>query len=315
MANRVFIIPLRSDLAGVGLNLGDLHPNAGQKNSVYDGEAQNAYISEMHDQEGATVVNGIAYVSGALNTTLLAAHNDIDDDSTGGGNDCSATQQTCFGLAAYLLDRVEQANAVNDPPLTIAQANAAAGAIEAAALAGNPLTLAAINTLLVAAAGAGTELTNAGGTNSFGTVEDILRILSGEIYRLPLLTILSTIAGGAGFRTLAQRQVLTAAQTPAQITTQGQFYASGGFLVAGDSGYRAKPTLVPTGAFNISNAAGKVFGYKQVTFRLENTNDHAYAAANVLAWRPRATLLGTGNVAATGIGAAIGVYDQDGNAL
>jgi len=315
MANRVFMIPLRSDLDGAGLSFGDLHPNAGQKSGVLDGVHQNVYAQAMHDQEGATVVNGIAYVSGSLNTTLLGAHNDIDDDTTGLGDDCSATQATCFGLAAYLFDRVEQAAAVNDPPLTIAQANTAAGAIEAAALAGGALTLAAINTILVAAAGAGTELTAAGGTNSFGSVRDVLRILSGEIYRLPLLTILSTVAGGAGFMTLAQRVVLTAAQTAATIATQGQFYDHGDFLVAGDSGYRARPTLVPTTAFNLSNAAGVLFGYKAVTFALLRSNDHAYAAADVLVWRPRATLLGTGNVAATGIGAALGVYDQDGNAL
>ncbi len=315
MANRVFIIPLRSDLAGAGLSFTDLHPNAGQRNSVYDGTPQNNYCMNMHDQEGVTVVSGVAYVSGALNTTLLGAHNDIDDDTTGGGNDASATQQTCLGLAAYLFDRVEQANAANDPPLTIAQANTAAAAIEAAALAGNALTLAAINVILVAAAGAGTELTNAGGTNSFGTVRDVLRILTGEVYRLPLLTILATIAGGAGFRTLAQRQVLVDAQTAAMIAAQGQFYSSGGFLTAGEPGYRARPTLVPSGAFNISNAQGVLNGYKLATFALARTNDYAYAAGDVLAWKPRAGLLGTGNVAATGVGAAIGVYDQDGNAL
>jgi len=314
MANRVFIIPLRSDLAGVGLNLGDLHPNAGQKNSVYDGEAQNVYLSEMHDQEGVTVSNGIVYVSGSLNTTLLAAHNDIADDTTGGGNDVTATQQTAFGLAAYLLDRVQTGGGVGTAPITIAQANTCAGLIEAAALAGNALTEAAINIILAANVGAGTTLAAVGGASlSFGTVEDILRILSGEIYRLPLLTILGTQADV--FLALAGRQALVAAQTPVFVAAQGQFYASGGFLVAGDSGYRAKPTLVPTGAFNISNAAGKVNGYKQATFQMLNSNNHAYAAAAVTAWRPRATLLGTGNVAATGIGAAIGVYDQDGVAL
>jgi hypothetical protein len=153
----------------------------------------------------------------------------------------------------------------------------------------------------------------AGASLSFGTVRDILRILSGEIYRLPLLSILATQADV--FLDLAARQVLVDAQTPVFIAAQGQFYSSGGFLVAGDSGYRARPTLVPTGAFNISNAAGVLAGYKLATFSLARTNDFAYAAADVLAWKPRAGLLGTGNVPATGIAAAIGVYDQDGNAL
>ena len=314
MANRVFILPLRSDLAGVGLNLTDLSPNAGQKNGVYDGTPQNNYIAEMHDAEGVTVVNGIAYVSGSLNTTLLAAHNDIADDTTGGGNDVVATQQACFGLAAYLFDRVQTGGGVGNAPITIAQANTCAGLIEAAALAGNALTEAAINVILAANIAGATTLLAAGGASlSFGTVEDIMRILAGEIYRLPLLTILGTQADV--FLTLANRQVLVTAQTPTFITAQGQFYVSGGFLAAGDSGYRARPTLVRTGAFNISNAEGVIDGYKLATIEVLNTVNFAYTAATVTAIKPRARLLGGGNVAATGIGAAIGVYDDAGNPL
>jgi len=314
MANRVFILPLRSDLAGVGLNLTDLKPNAGQKNSVYDGTPQNNYIAEMHDAEGVTVVSGIAYVSGSLNTTLLAAHNDIADDTTGGGNDVTATQQTCFGLAAYLFDRVQTGGGVGAAPITIAQANTCAGLIEAAALAGNALTEAAINIILAAnIAGATTLRAAAGASLSFGTVGDILRILTGEIYRTPLLTILGTQANV--FLALAGRQALVTAQTPAFITAQGQFYASGGFLAATDTGYRARPTLVPTGAFNISNAEGVIDGYKAAPGITVLNRNFAYTAATVTAIRPRARLLGGGNVAATGIGVAIGVYDDLGNAL
>jgi hypothetical protein len=189
-------------------------------------------------------------------------------------------------------------------------------AIMGAARAGNALTLAAINTLLVAAAGAGTELTTAGGSESFGTVRDILRILAGEIYRLPLLTILCTQAAGANaFLPLAGRQAIVTAQLVTDVTTYGQFYASGSFLAATDNGYRARPTLVPTGAFNCSNASGVVFGYKQATFQLLNSHNFAYDAASVTAWRLRAVDIAGTNIPATGISPAIGVYDQDGNAL
>ena len=58
MADRVFIIPLRNDLVGINMNLSDLHPVAGQRNSIYDGNPQNAYIAEMQDPLGVTVTNG-----------------------------------------------------------------------------------------------------------------------------------------------------------------------------------------------------------------------------------------------------------------
>jgi len=320
MADRVFIIPQRSDLAGAGLTLGDLHPNAGQKNGVYDGTPQNNYLQEMLDQPGTTVVNGLDYVSGSLHTTLDGTHNDIDDRTSvaAGANNVSATQATAFGLAAYFFDRVDPGGVggAGTDPMTVANANAMAAAVSAIALAGGALTLAAINTSLSAVV-AQTDLDGTAVTSdSFGTVRDVLRILSGETYRLPVLTILGDAAAVTGdFLGLAARQVIVDAQLVTDVTTYGQFYASGDFLSAGDSGYRARPTLVPTGAFNISNAVGVVAGYKLATFEMLHTYDFAYAAADVLAWRPRATLLGTGNVPATGIARAIRVYDQDGNAL
>lgn len=313
MADRVYIIPRRNDLAGVGLCLHDLHPNAGQQSRIYEGEHQNVYVAEMIDVPGATAVNGIAYVSGSLNTTLDGTHNDVADDTTGGGNDVTATQATAFGLAAYLLDRVQQAGA-GGAPLTVAQANAASLAIMQAAHAGNALTLAAINVLLVAAAGAGTELTNAGGSASFGTVGDILRILTGEVYRVPRLTALGTNVNV--FLALAGRQAIVNAQTPVQIAAQGQFYNSGGFLSATDAGYRARPVLVPTGAFNISVIEGVVAHYAAAAgITLLNSNNFAYTAGAVTAWKPRATRLDQVAVPATGIARAIAVYDQDGNNL
>jgi len=319
MADRVFIIPLRSDLAGVGLNLGDLHPNAGQKNSIYEGTHQNVYVAESLDPIGATVVNGIAYMSGSLNTLVEAAHEDADDQVliVSGANDCTATQQTAFGLAAYLLDRVQALGAGGDP-LTAAEAMLCAQAIMNAADAGDALTLVAINALLVANVGANTELTAAGGSDSFGTVLEILRILSGETYRLPVGTVLGDVAGGAGFWPLVTRTALVGTAVLADVAALGQFYTSGGFLTATDAGYRARPTLVPGTSFNISNAAGVINGYKQNITLLRR--EFAYNAADVTPWRPRAMILdivaaAQQPVPATGIYPAIGVYDQDGNAL
>jgi len=311
MADRVFIIPLRNDLAGVGLNLGDLRPNAGQRNSIYEGTPQNVYVAEMLDVPGATTVSGVAYISGSLSTTLTA--DAVVDDTTGGGNDVTAMQATTFGLASYLKDRVQGGGTASAiaPQMPFADCNTVALQIMARVLAGQDIALSNINTLLSAAV-ADTDLDGAAAlSKSFGTVSDILRILSGEIYRLPLLSIVESQVNR--FLDLAARQVIVAAQTAAMVAAQGQFYASGAFLDPTDAGYRACPSLVPTGAFNISNAAGVIAGYKGNITVLRR--EFAYSAGAVTAFRPRALLLGTGNVAATGIGPAIEVYNHLGVAL
>jgi len=200
--------------------------------------------------------------------------------------------------------------------MTVTNANAMSAGISAIALAGGALTLAAINTALSVVV-ANTDLDGTAATSdSFGTVREVLRILSGETYRLPALTILGAPSTTTSdFLGRAARQAIVDAQLASDVVTYGQFYAAGDFLAAGTAGYRARPTLVPTGAFNISNTAGVIAGYKLATFAMLHNNDYAYAAADVLAWRPRAFLLGTGNVPATGIARAIRAYNQDGTAL
>jgi hypothetical protein len=103
------------------------------------------------------------------------------------------------------------------------------------------------------------------------------------------------------------------AQTPAQITAQGHFAASGAFLAATDAGFRRRPVLARTGAVNMSNTAGKINGYKS-NITVLNPN-FAYSAAAVTAIRPRATDLGGNNLAATGIHQAMALYDHLGNPL
>lgn len=312
MADRIYIVPLRNDLKGLGLSLTDLKPNAGQRNSIYDGEPQNVYLEESLDRPGTTVVDGINYVSGPLNTTLTA--NAVADDTTGGGNDVTAMQETAFGLAAYLKDRVHRAGiaAAANGEFAFAECNAAAALILTDALAGTTLNLARINVHLAATV-AQTDLTGASGNSkSFGSVEDIIRILSGEVYRLPVLTIIENVAGQ--FRNLAERQALVAAQTPAQVASQGQFYASGGFLSAGDAGYRARPRLARTGALNLSVQSG-VLSHYMGSMSILNSNSYAYSAAAVTAWKPRAVGLTGTAIPSTGAGPLVAVYDADGNSL
>lgn len=312
MADRIYIIPRRNDLPGVGLNLVDLKPNAGQQSRIYDGEHQNVYVAESIDPAGTTVVDGLVYLSGSKNTTLAA--DAVADDTTGGGNDVTAVQATTFGLAAYLKDRVHRAGiaAAANGEFAFGECNAAAALILADVEAGVSLNLARINVHLAATV-ANTDLTGASGfSKSFGSVDDIMRILSGEVYRLPALTIIENVGGQ--FRNLAERQALVAAQTPAQVASQGQFFASGSFLEDGEPGYQARPVLVRTGALNASLLNGVLSHYKQNVTVL-NTTNFAYTAADVRAWKPRAVDITGTAIPATGIHPAVAVYLNDGTVL
>ena len=149
-------------------------------------------------------------------------------------------------------------------------------------------------------------------SKSFGAVEDIMRILSGEVYRLPALTIIENVAGQ--FRSLAERQVFVDAQTTAMIAAQGQFYASGDFLMADEAGYRARPRLARTGALNLSVLSG-VLSHYMASMNVLNSNSYAYSAAAVTAWKPRAVGLTGTAIPTSGAGPLVAVYDAEGNAL
>jgi hypothetical protein len=97
--------------------------------------------------------------------------------------------------ANLVLLRNVQADGAGGGALTFAEAKAAASSILARVYARGTLTLAVINGFLVAAAGAGTELTDAGGSDSTGSVEDILKILAGETY---IVSAGTQIEDGAG---------------------------------------------------------------------------------------------------------------------
>ena len=180
-----------------------------------------------------------------------------------------------------------------------------AASITVLAEAGAALTVASINTALGLIV-AGTGL-NVG--NSFGTVFDILRILSGEVYVSPRFVIVCTV--GDDFRTLAQRNVFVAAQRTD--LTGITFSSIGHFLAATEVGFQAIPVLARTGNFNISMASGDlavaaaVVGFTNPSF--------AYAAADVTAWRVLARDIAGTAIPATGLHAGIRVYDTLGNCL
>ena len=311
MATRIYIVPRRNDLVGLAIALTDLKPNAGQRNSIYDGQHQNVYVGESLDARGTAVVNGLVYVSGPLNSSLTA--NAVADSTAGAGDDVTAMQTTTYGLAAYLKDRVHRAGeaAAANGELAFAECNTVADLITTDVEAGVTLDLARINVHLAATV-AQTGLVAVGTSKSFGTVEDIMRILSGEVYRLPALTIIENVAGQ--FRSLAERAVFVAAQTAALVASQGQFYASGDFLAADDVGYRARPVLAHTGAVNASVLNG-VLSHLKGNMTILNTTAFAYNAADVRSWKPRAVDADGNVLPTTGIHPAVAVYDSLGNVL
>jgi hypothetical protein len=210
-----FICLRRTDIPDHTLQITDLWPNKSQYNAVIDPPAVGPrYIN-------APVTNNVVLTTGAGVTKYLA--------------------QAYTGLAAYLIVNVQATGAGGDA-LTPTEANAAAAAIIAAMHAGTAQTLAAINLLLVAAAGAGTELTSAGGSISTGTVMDVLRILSGVTYTAPYNTNIQT-AGGV-FNPQASAATWNAANFDSNILD-----------------------ILPTdNAFYLSLNNGKIAGFKSASF-------------------------------------------------
>lgn len=201
MANRGIIIPVRNDIPGSGLQIDDLWPNTSQKHSVYDGEGQTGYIGAQMDQPGATVFVGEAYSTGSRMQTgagavaALAAAADWSGDPLHGGNDVRATATPALGLAAYLRERVQADPAGAADTLSIAECDLIVTDLIAAALGGQPLTAAVINLIVTTRGPGASVLCGADGEpvlgGSFGSVSDVLRILSGEVYYVPTNTIIT----------------------------------------------------------------------------------------------------------------------------
>jgi hypothetical protein len=175
--------------------------------------------------------------------------NSVTLTSTGGADRRFPAAYT--GLAAYLLANVQKAGS-GGGALTPANADTIAAAIIAAMVAGSAQTLSAINTLLAATGGAGTELTNAGGSLSTGTVADILRILAGATYTVPSGTIIQTT--GPVFNPQGSPATWNAANFNFNTFTD---------VLAMDS------------SFYISLAQGQLNGFTSTTFRYKGTTGAA----------------------------------------
>jgi hypothetical protein len=125
-----------------------------------------------------------------------------------GADGAVTTSSEIGGLVAYLLDHVCNAflsigsgGSLETSPLTLAEANTIATAILALVTAGTALTLANINTAInTPTTVSGSDLDGAGAlSDSSGSVEDILNLLSGSTYTIPSG---STIASSTSNKTV-----------------------------------------------------------------------------------------------------------------
>ena len=309
MANQVFLIPLRNDVEGMGLQVLDQRPNSSQRNLIYDGEGRSGYISYSMDVPALSVTTDTAWVSGSKNThpitVLILA--DTDGDLA---NDAMVSNASELGLEAYLREHVENRDLGGSVPLTPALAASCADAIRAIALAGTDLTRAALSTALSLVAGVtadfdGTVIAN---SLSFGSITELLRILAGEVYLVPRYTIMTDQLGD--FLTLAQRQVLEAAQDAA-VT----YLAAGHFLVSSEAGYRNLREWVRTGSLNASMGEADGVLHELAAGLTFDNPLYAYTAIATTATRLRArNIVGTALASDTSA-PVVQVYNHLGTAL
>lgn len=211
----VYICMKRTDIPNGVLQITDLQPNVSQRNGSIDPPGQTKYINRLQNDTLAALV-------------------------------ANKTVAEYTGLAAYLLDHVE--DNVANVTITVAVANASANAIVALLNAGGAITLAAVNNALVANgvanAGAGTQL-NANGSD--GVLADLLKIIAGAEYVLPAQSTVGGVAGGASLGAF----------------TDGQ--------------YR---NTYDTGAFQISFGEGQIAGFMGASFEYDGTTGAALVCYN-----------------------------------
>ena len=265
MAQRVYIVLARNDIEDNLLQVLDLKPNSSQRNPCIDGAGQTGYLTWYRQ-----------------NSTVA---------TTAGGGGIRTTNAAYQGVAAYIIDNVENVQGGN-LATTAAQANTIAAAILARVAAGSSLTLAAINTIINAAFGglASSDLNGVvAGSWSTGTVEHILRILGGEVYNLPA----SSQVGNAGNA------------FPGHGVGHTRL---GGFVASTSALYRNVREFAWTGELNLSCLSGVLSKLKAATYSWINPS-YTYGATGT------ALTISGGQVPATGVAPAVVVYEADGDVL
>jgi hypothetical protein len=282
---RAYIVLTRNDLTDGHLQILDLKPNVSQRNNALDPKGQTTYKNHLVQND----------------TTTLSIVFTVESD--------------CYGLTAYLLDRIENPGA-GTPPLSVTQARAIADSILERATSGLSLTLTDIDTVIDA------EVSNAGlqTGDSFGEVEDILKILSGEVFLLPEGSVLDD--GLGGFNAEEGRGYFVSAPNVIKPQSVSNNYGA----VRGKStlyaptvprstpvqtgtqnvNYRAIRKIIDTSELHLSVLAGQLSLLTSESFSFINPS-FTYGAGGTAT-----DLVGT-ELEVTGLGRAVAVYDADGN--
>ncbi len=312
---RAYIVLARNDLEDSLLQVLDLkpHPTPSQGMRVYENISQGGYQTFYLLDGTNTAVTTVAGAAGGASLDTPAA--------------------AVYGLSAYLLDHVK--DTTNTESLTAAEAVTISGLIEADVSTGTALTLARINVHINTPAGvAGSDLDGTLG-QSTGSVEEVLRILAGERWRIPASSQVRVNAGTfdpvvrGGFVTAANVEVPSSVRTTHGVDRPLRGRSSTAPLThlrpgeprtapvntgTQDNNFNDVRANVDTGHVHLSATDGALADLKSATFTWLNPGN-AYTAAAVTAAIPRATSIAAANIPATGIARAIVVYDALGNVI
>jgi len=295
---RAYIVLLREDLPDNFLQTLDLVPNTSQRSFPYTPDGQTHYES-FFLLDG---VNLAVALTGAGPITVV------------GDN---------YGLSSYLVDRIENSGAVGTPALTSAEAVQISGLIEADAAAGNALTAAVIDTHINTPAGVLASGLAVG--NSTGTVEEIMRILSGERYKLPANTVVED--GANAYVPGIKGYFVTHPNVEGPGSVRNQYGAVRGRnpFTSGpvvpltppvqtgteDTNFNNIRQIFDTGDLHRSAGSGALAEMKAATFTFINS-DYTYNTG--VAATDAVTLAGT-NIPAGGQAPAVAVYAADGTVI
>jgi len=189
------------------LQITDLFPNKSQANPTLTPNFQGPYNFHPADAQSANALVDLPVLDVALDITTAVS-----------------------GLAAYFIAVVE--DDANTTHITPAEAKAIGVAVIDRMKVGSSLTLSDINALIVASVGAGSELTNAGGSLSTGSVKEALEILCGaKTFTLPVGHSVGDNGNANAFTPFANADAQTAAFTAKSKytsipTTHKSFYLS-----------------------------------------------------------------------------------------
>lgn len=304
---RIYIVMTRNDLEDNILQLLDVKPNVSQRSDL-DPPGQTQYLNKAATSLACTLTDSGGGVW-------------VMDDVVGAL--VPGAPAGAVNLYPYLIDNVENVGGGN-LALTVAQATEIVDDILADCVAGTTdLDLARINVHINAAtAVSGSDLDGAGGgSSSTGSVEDVMRILSGENY---FVAAGAAVSGGANAFAAAPVGYFTTAPNVESADSvrssvgpvrgkspfHGPFHRPAAPVQTGTESvlYQEPRFLVEGGSVNLSELSGNLSVVTSANFQFLNPA-LVYGAGGTAAY-----IDGTA-IPLTGLGRAFTIYKSDGSVL